>query len=355
MSDLSKRLRKLKEKNPDMVLGTADEVLKDVKIIRTPFSSFNGLVKGFPRGHFSTIAGPEKTGKGTLLVQTIAYNQSQNPDFTAVYTDAENGLDPTWCRHLGIDLDRMVIQKYGRSKEQTMEKLLEAGLEICCALEADMWVIDSVAALIPRAEQEKTLEQDTMLDLQRKLPVFFRKANVQLPSKTATVLVGQVYAVPNTRGIKIEEVKGGNALKHWAELRIKTRRTGKADVISKEKKIVGQDGIVRAIPTGWTCQITLEKTRMNNKEGQKINLPFELGRGFSSVLSAVTSALGTDVIIRSGPMYKWKKPDGKEVTWKGKDSVFRHFQDSSNELELLNQHLESLAIDLIEKKEKKNE
>ena len=206
-------------------------LINPVKFIETPFVTLNRLIGGgIPRGKFTTIAGPERTAKGTLLLQTIGHKMQQDPDFTVLWTDAEDALDEDWCIKHGIDLERFVVQKYSADAPY-FEKLLDDGLKLIETGGIDMWVIDSVAALMPKAEEGKDIEENTMLDLQRKLPVFFRKATRIISlANTSCVLIGQIYNVPNAQYVQ-QEVKGGNALKHFAHLRLLTRRGNQQEAL----------------------------------------------------------------------------------------------------------------------------
>lgn len=339
--DAKRILKKLREKYPTINMGRADEVLHKLEPIKTPFPTLNVLIAGgFPRGHFTTLAGPERTGKGTLVLQTIAYQQAQNEDFLALYTDAENGLGEDWLEALGVDRSRLLVQKYGDDGARSMEALLDAGIEICTELKIDMWIIDSIAALLPKTELQ-TLEKGKMLDLQRKMGEFYRKSNVLLPKKTAVILIGQVYTVP-TANVALEEVRGGNAVKHWAHLRIKTRRMARTEAPEEARDVVCPDGKKRRIMPGWACQIKVEKTRVNEKEGWAIKLPFFLGRGFSSSHAILSAALGRGLITRSGPFYNYK-----DQRFKGRKELEKYFEDQEN--------LDLLAVELENENEDRND
>lgn len=173
----------------------------------TPFAAVTNLVGGIPKGRFTTIAGPEHTGKGAFCAQLIAHLQSIDPNFVALWTDAENSFDFTWATNLGIDLERLIIQNYNE-EVNTMEKLLDQSLHLLKELKFNMWIIDSIGALVPKNDIfttqgktliDKSLESTNMLNLQRKLGEFYRKANIMIAPNPATnyegcatILIGQV-------------------------------------------------------------------------------------------------------------------------------------------------------------------
>ena len=269
------------------------------------------------------------------MLQTVAFQQARNDDFIALYTDAENGLSDTWAKALGVQLDRLIIHRYAADGERHMEALLESGMEICKQAQCDMWIIDSISALLPKAELNK-LEKDNMLPLQRKLGQFFRKANVVLPRTTAVVLVGQVYTVP-TASVALEEVRGGNSVKHWAHIRLKMRRLGKSEMPAQPQEVISPDGRTLKVAPGWMARVVLEKTRMNEREGQEIILPFFYGRGFSSKHAILAAALGLGLIERHGAYYTYG-----DKKFKGKEGLIKFFSENPKELDKLAGILEEL-------------
>ena len=322
--------------------------LPEVEYLSTPFPTLNMLMGGgLAKGKFGVIAGPERTAKTTLMLQIIAYNQSVDPDFIALWTDAENSLDKVWCTKLGVDLERLIIQRYPNAEDiQHMEELLEEGFSIIRTHTVNMWVIDSLGALVPKAEIAKTLEDNTMLILQRKLGEFFRKGN-NLISHTddwegcSCVFIGQVYSVPTTTGVGLEEVRGGNAVKHWAYWRLKVRRAAKDNFIGDMiKYTVPGQGKTKSLLSGWPQIIKLEKTKMNDRELEEIMLQFKYGRGLDAVHCSISALLSNEIISQRGAYYYDNAfPDGKIH---GKDALFT----------FLTKH-EDLRINLVAKLDEK--
>lgn len=293
---------------------------------------------------------PEHTGKGAFCLQLIAYLQSKDPEFICLWTDAESSFEEDWARSLGVDLDRLIIQRY-TSEIKTMEGLLDTSLKLIKEVKFNLWVIDSIGALLPKDDAfegkgksmtDRSLEGMKMLNLQRKLGEFFRKANIYIaPSPKdnyegcAVLCVGQVYTDVNAY-VPIDVVKGGNALKHWAHLRLMFRRGPRSDW-PEPVKIRGSDGQVRDVFPGWSGRIKIEKTRINGHEGREILLPFKHGIGFDSKASVISSAFGLNIIERSGPTYKIDiLPEG---SMKGKDNVINFFMTNEEAFKKLSERV----------------
>lgn len=335
MTDITKLLKDFES----LGITTATNSAK-YSFYSTPFPTINSLIGGLPKGRFSTFAGPEHTGKGAFCAQTIAHLQAQDPEFIALWTDAENAFDETWAAKLGVDLDRLILQRY-TTEINSMEKLLDQSLSLLKQAKINMWVLDSIGALLPSKDAyeqkgknftDKSLEGTNMLNLQRKLGEFFRKANIFVSPRPkdnyegcAVICLGQVYTDVGAY-IPLDVVKGGNALKHWAHLRLMFKRGPRSDW-PEQIKIKTPDGETREVFPGWSGRIKIEKTRINPNEGKEILLPFKHGLGFDSKTAAINSAFGLGVIQRSGPTYiSAHLPDGK---MKGKDEVIKYF--STNE------------------------
>ena len=334
---INKVIKKLQDENPNINLDFNNFI--ETKYIETPFPTLNSLNNGgIPKGKFGTIAGASQTAKSTLLAQIIAHAQAIDENFIALWTDAEESIDQTWMELLGIDLSRLIIQKYD-SDRPYMESLLDDAIKMINSKSIDMWVIDSIGALEPKADEEKLIEENKMLNLQRKLGEFFRKAIKYIaPTKDwegcSCILIGQVYNVPTTTGVGLEEVRGGNSVKHWAHFRWKTRRgnrlEGPGDV-----NFQMPDGQMKKIKPGWAQHIKLDKSKINDREGQEIILQFIHGRGLDSTNSAITALLANGIIERNGPMYYHSSFNGlseanAEGKVRGRENVIQLLTDNKN-------------------------
>lgn len=349
-----KALNKLLEKLKDLGITRASEATK-YGFYDTPFATVNSLIGGLPIGRFTTLAGPEHTGKGAFCMQQVAHLQARDPEFVCLWTDAESAFDEAWAVKLGVDLDRVILQKY-TSEVNSMELLMDNALQLIKATKINMWVVDSIGALLPKNDgyttkgkvtTDKSLEGTNMLNLQRKLGEFYRKANIFIAPRpkedhpgTAVIMVGQIYAVP-TANATINEVKGGNAVKHWAHLRLMMRRGPRSDWpdVMEIRSPSGQT--IKVFP-GWSGRMKVEKTRINANEGQEVLLPFTHGKGFDSRVSTINSAFGLELIKRSGSRYDNEfLPEGKMV---GKDKVIAYFNDNEEAYQKLYDQVMSAAL-----------
>ena len=234
-----------------------------------------------------------------------------------------------------------------------MERMMDIALEMLKTEAIDLWIVDSIGAMVPKGDiysgkEERSLEDANMLNLQRKLGEFYRKANIYINKNPTTgykgcsvVMIGQIYNAPTTSGVALEEVKGGNAVKHWAHLRLKFRRTSKADWPAKIK-VAGLDGKVRDLHPGWACNIKVDKTRINEKEGQELILPFFFGRGFDSIISTITAAMGLNIITRTGPYYNCSLLSEKVM---GREALMDVFTKDHNLLVKLGELVDKISLE----------
>lgn len=311
------------------VMSYASQGIK-YTFLKTPFPTVDNLIGGIPRGRYTTVCGPEHVGKGAFCMQLIAYNQAQDPNFLAMWTDAESSFDPDWAKAVGVDLDRLILHTYS-SEVDTMEALLDSSLSVIKGSKCvDLWVIDSIGALLPKGDvynskgEDRSLSEQNMLNLQRKMGEFYRKANIMISPKRdgsyagcATILIAQIYTVPDAH-VSIEAVRGGNAVKHWAHLRLTMRRGPRADW-PEPVEIIGYDGVKKKVYPGWAGRIKVDKTRINSNEGKEVLLTFMLGRGFDSRMATIAAAFGMGIFERGGAYYTSDiLPEGKV---RGKDNL----------------------------------
>src|SRR6188768_389667 len=179
-------------------------------------------VGGLPRGRVIEIYGPESSGKTTLALHAIA--EAQKIGGTAAFVDAEHALDPGYARKLGVDIDELIV-----SQPDTGEQALEIVDTLVRSNAIDVLDVDSVAALVPRAEIEGEMG-DSHVGLQARLmSQALRKLTGSISRSRCTVIfinqvrmkIGVMYGNPET-------TTGGNALKFYASVRLDIRRIGKA-------------------------------------------------------------------------------------------------------------------------------
>ena len=188
-------------------------------------------IGGLPRGRIVEIYGPESSGKTTLALHAIA--EAQKAGGTAAFIDAEHALDPGYAKKLGCDIDNLIV-----SQPDTGEQALEITDTLIRSNAIDVLVVDSVAALVPRAEIEGEMG-DSHVGLQARLmSQALRKITGSISrSRTLRMKIGVMYGSPET-------TTGGNALKFYASVRLDIRRTGQ---IKDRDDIIGNSTRVKVV------------------------------------------------------------------------------------------------------------
>jgi recombination protein RecA len=176
-------------------------------------------VGGLPRGRVTEIFGPESSGKTTLALQAVA--EAQKNGYTAAYIDAENALDPSYAKNLGVNLDELLISQPGGGEEglEIANKLVESGA-------IDIVVIDSVAALVPRAEIEGEIG-DNHVGLQARLmsQALRKMTSAIYQNHVVVIFINQLREKVGVMFGSPETTPGGRALKFYASVRLDVRRT----------------------------------------------------------------------------------------------------------------------------------
>jgi len=195
-------------------------------------------IGGLPRGRVVEIYGPESSGKTTLTLQVIA--QMQKLGGVAAFIDAEHALDPTYAQKLGVNLEELLI-----SQPDTGEQALEIADMLVRSASVDVIVVDSVAALVPKAEIEGEmgdslpgLQARLMSQALRKLTANIKKTN------TLVIFINQIRMKIGVMFGSPETTTGGNALKFYASVRLDIRRIGS---IKKGDEVVGSETKVKVV------------------------------------------------------------------------------------------------------------
>ena len=195
-------------------------------------------VGGLPRGRIAEIYGPEASGKTTLTLHCIA--EAQKAGGVCAFVDAEHALDPSYARKLGVDIDELLI-----SQPDTGEQALEIADTLVRSLAIDLVVIDSVAALVPRAELEGEMGDSHMGLQARLMSQALRKLTASIHRSNCIVIftnqirqkIGVMFGNPET-------TTGGNALKFYASVRLDIRRIGQ---IKDRDQVVGNQTRVKVV------------------------------------------------------------------------------------------------------------
>jgi recombination protein RecA len=214
-----------------MRLGSRD-VLVPVSVIPTGCLSLDAAlgVGGFPRGRVIEIYGPESGGKTTLTLQVIA--EAQKLGGQAAFIDAEHALDPVYARRLGVDVDNLLV-----SQPDNGEQALEIAQTLINSNGVDVVVIDSVAALVPKAELEGDMGDPSMGLQARLMSQALRKlTGIVSKSRTCLIFINQIREKIGVMFGNPETTTGGRALKFYASMRVDIRRI---QAIKEGDRVVG--------------------------------------------------------------------------------------------------------------------
>ncbi len=253
-------------------------------------------IGGVPRGRIIEIYGPEAGGKTTLSLHIIA--EAQQAGGIAAFVDAEHALDPSYAKALGVDTDNLLV-----SQPDTGEQALEITELLIRSGAVDVIVIDSVAALVPRAEIEGEMG-DTHVGLQARLmsQALRKLTSVVSKSQTTTIFINQIREKIGVLYGNPETTPGGRALKFYSSVRMEVRRRG--DVKSGTDKIGNR---VRV-------KVTKNKVAPPFREAE-VEIMF--GRGIDKIGDLINIATDLDVIQKSGSWYGFsgeRLAQGKEKT-----------------------------------------
>lgn len=251
---------------------------------------------GLPRGRIIEIYGPESSGKTTLTLEVIA--QAQKTGGVAAFIDAEHALDPVYAGKIGVNLDDLLV-----SQPDTGEQALEIADMLVRSGGVDIVVIDSVAALTPKAEIEGEMG-DSHVGLQARLmSQALRKLTANIKrSNTLVIFINQIRMKIGVMFGSPETTTGGNALKFYASVRLDIRRTG---AIKNGDEVVGNETRVKVV---------------KNKVAPPFrNAEFEIiyGEGVSHEGELVDLGVSNEIIQKSGSWYSY---NGDRIG-QGKDNV----------------------------------
>ena len=215
-------------------------VTRDIGVISTGSLGLDIAlgVGGLPRGRIVEIYGPESSGKTTLTLQVIA--QAQKLGGTAAFVDAEHALDPAYAKKLGVNVDDLLV-----SQPDTGEQALEIADMLVRSGAVDVVVIDSVAALTPKAESEGEMGDSHMGLQARLMSQALRKLTANINrSNTMVIFINQIRMKIGVMFGNPETTTGGNALKFYASVRLDIRRTG---AIKRGDEVVGSETRVKVV------------------------------------------------------------------------------------------------------------
>jgi recombination protein RecA len=220
-----------------MKLGQKDQVV-ETEVVSTGSLGLDVALGILPRGRIIEIYGPESSGKTTLALHVIA--EAQKKGGTCAFVDAEHALDPVYARKLGVNLDELLI-----SQPDAGEQALEIADTLVRSGAIDVLVVDSVAALVPRAELEGEMGDSHVGLHARLMSQALRKLTGSVSkSKTIVIFINQIRMKIGVMFGNPETTTGGNALKFYASVRLEIRRVG---AIKDRDEVVGNQTRVKVV------------------------------------------------------------------------------------------------------------
>jgi len=260
-------------------------------------------IGGLPKGRIIEIYGPESSGKTTMTLQAIA--QCQKAGGTCAFIDAEHALDPQYARKLGVDLDNLLVSQpdHGEQALEIADMLVRSGA-------VDMIVVDSVAALTPRAEIEGEMGDSHMGLQARLMSQALRKMTGNAKrSNCMVIFINQIRMKIGVMFGSPETTTGGNALKFYASVRLDIRRIGQ---VKEGDEIIGSETKVKVV-----------KNKMAPPFKEAL---FQIlyGKGVNQLGELVDLAVAQELVQKAGAWYSYQ---GSKIG-QGKNNVIRHLEEN---------------------------
>lgn len=308
---VSQVVDEIKQKFGDGLIMKLGDVKKvDVEVIPTGSVSLDIAlgIGGIPRGRVVEVYGPESSGKTTLSLHVVA--EAQKKGGTAAFIDAEHALDPQYAKRIGVNIDELLI-----SQPDSGEQALDIVETLVRSNAVDIIVVDSVAALVPRAEIEGEMGDSHMGLQARLMSQALRKLTAIISKTNATVIfinqlrmkIGVVFGNPET-------TTGGQALKFYSSLRLEVRRAAQ---IKKGDEVVGNRVKVKVVKN-------------------KVAPPFKVAEfdimyneGISVAGDAIDTGVTYEVVKKSGNSYSY----GEEKFGVGRETAKKYLRENPKTLE----------------------
>lgn len=277
---------------------------------------------GVPRGRIIEVYGAESSGKTTIALHIIA--EAQKAGGIAAFIDAEHALDPTYAKALGVDIDELLISQpdYGEQALEIVDSLVHSSA-------IDVIVVDSVAALVPKAEIDGEMSDQQMGLQARLMSKALRKLTGTLnKSKTTIVFINQIRDKIGGFGFGPQTTTtGGKALKFYASVRLEIKRVGS---VKQGDNIIGNEVLVK---------VTKNKIAPPFKEA---TFQIMYGKGISKVGEILDAAIDADIVSKSGAWFSY----GDMRLGQGKENVKARLEEEKDLLEKIYNELKEKQVPL---------
>ena len=276
-------------------------------------------VGGLPRGRVVEIYGPEASGKTTLTLEVVA--RTQRNGGTAAFIDAEHALDPQYAEKIGVDVDELLV-----SQPDTGEQALEIADMIVRSGAVDVVVIDSVAALTPKAELEGEMGDSHVGLHARLMSQALRKLTANIKrSNTLVIFINQIRMKIGVMFGSPETTTGGNALKFYASVRLDIRRIG---AIKKRDEVIGNETRVKVVKNKVAPPF------------KQVQFDILYGEGISREGELIDLGVRHGVIEKSGAWYSY----GGERIGQGRDNVREFLKQNEGAAQAVDAALRDLLL-----------
>ncbi len=281
-------------------------------------------IGGYPKGRIVEIYGPESSGKTTLTLHAVA--ECQKAGGTAAFVDAEHALDTGYAKKLGINTDNLIV-----SQPDTGEQALEITDMLVRSGGVDIIIVDSVAALTPRAEIEGDMGDQHMGLQARLMSQALRKLTGNITkSNTIVIFINQIRMKIGVMFGNPETTTGGNALKFYSSVRLDIRRIG---ALKKGDEIVGNETRVKVVKNKMAPPF------------KKAEFDILYGVGISRLGEIIDLGVAHDIINKSGSWYSYNS----ERLGQGKDKVREFLADNAELVAEIEQKIKAIiAPDLVD-------
>ena len=296
-------------------------VVRDIEVVSTGSLGLDLAlgVGGLPRGRVVEIYGPESSGKTTLTLEVIAH--SQRDGGTAAFIDAEHALDPQYAEKIGVDVDELLV-----SQPDTGEQALEIADMMVRSGAVAIVVIDSVAALTPKAELEGEMGDSHVGLHARLMSQALRKLTANIKrSNTLVIFINQIRMKIGVMFGSPETTTGGNALKFYASVRLDIRRIG---AIKRREEVVGNQTRVKIVKNKIAPPF------------KQVEFDILYGEGISREGELIDLGVKHGIVEKSGAWYSY----GGERIGQGRDNVRDLLKQQAHTARAINTALRELLL-----------